>query len=90
MNMFEKQAWLALEYLSEAVIYVYDPAESFPMAEQKKLFKKIEKLGIPFLVYVSKADIFPEKAESLAKSCGGTTEIKDVKLWLRSLFSEKK
>lgn len=59
MNMIEKQAYLALEYLAEKVIYVFDPTESYPMDQQVTLYKKMKKdfPKIPFIAYLSKTDL---------------------------------
>ncbi len=43
MNDIEKQAYLAMKYVADVIVYVFDPTETYPMKEQEKLLKKIKK-----------------------------------------------
>jgi nucleolar GTP-binding protein len=57
MNDIERQAYLAVRHLADAVVYVFDLTESYPMRLQKKLYGRVESLGKPVVVYASKADL---------------------------------
>ena len=59
MNNIEKQAHLAIKYLAERMIYVFDPTESYPMEEQITLFKKLKNdfPDVPMTSYLSKTDL---------------------------------
>ncbi|MCC7574439.1 50S ribosome-binding GTPase [Candidatus Woesearchaeota archaeon] len=57
MNNVEKQAHLALKYLANLIVYVYDLTEPYSLKEQDALFEETKKLGKPILIYVSKADL---------------------------------
>lgn len=62
MNFHEKQAHLALKYLSEVIIYVFDLTEtSYPMSEQEKLYKETLKFDKKTYVYLSKLDLIDDK-----------------------------
>jgi nucleolar GTP-binding protein len=60
MNYIERQADLALKYLANVIIYVFDPTESYSVKEQEKLFHHIKRFDKPIIVYVSKEDISDE------------------------------
>lgn len=60
MNNIEKQAYLAIKYLANTMIYVFDLAESFPLEDQKQLFFELQKFEKPILVYLSKKDVLDE------------------------------
>ena len=60
MNDVEKQAEIALKYLSNLIVYVYDLTEPYPLEQQEKLFKKTKEELKPVLIYFSKADILGE------------------------------
>jgi len=57
MNMIEKQAFLAVKHLAKAIVYVFDPTESYPLEMQIDLYKTLLKFKKPVIVYISKADI---------------------------------
>lgn len=57
MNMIEKQAFLAVKHLAKAIVYVFDPTESYPLELQIDLYKTLLEFKKPIIVYISKADI---------------------------------
>ncbi|MBI2136661.1 50S ribosome-binding GTPase [Candidatus Woesearchaeota archaeon] len=57
MNNIEKQAFLAIKYLANTLVYVFDLAESFPLEDQKQLFFELQKFEKPMVVYMSKQDV---------------------------------
>jgi len=67
MNSIEKQAYLSMKYLANVLVYVVDPAESYPLDDQRQLFEDVKKFQKPIIVYVSKADIFDKPL--IAKLC---------------------
>jgi nucleolar GTP-binding protein len=80
MNMIEKQAWLALKYLAEKIIYVFDLTEPFPLLDQEKLYKKIKQFEKPVIIYLSKTDILEkEKIDKFKKKYKIVTDINELK-----------
>ncbi len=63
LNPIEKKAILALRYLADEVIYVFDLTEScgYPLEKQIKLFEEIRRNFKEPIVYFSKTDLFEEK-----------------------------
>lgn len=57
MNYIEKAAHLAIKYVAEKIIYVYDPTEEYSFDDQIKLHEVIKKFHKPIIIYISKADI---------------------------------
>ena len=57
MNSIEKQAYLAMKYLADVIIYVFDLTEPYPLADQKRLLGRISRLGKPVITYLSKTDV---------------------------------
>lgn len=61
INRIEKMAKLVLEKLSDLVVYVFDLTEtSYPISDQLKLYRDLEKEGRKILVYFSKSDLMEE------------------------------
>ncbi|MAG38929.1 GTP-binding protein [Candidatus Woesearchaeota archaeon] len=65
MNDIEKTAYLAMKHCADIFIYVYDITEPYPLAEQKKLLKKLKKFDKPIILYLSKTDILPSEKTSV-------------------------
>ena len=81
MNIIEKQAFLAMRFLSDVIIYIFDLTESYPLKDQEKLFKKIVKdFDKPMLVYLSKTDILEKTADGRAMIEEFKKNHKDVKV----------
>src|SRR3989344_6491120 len=58
MNAIEQQAYLAMKYASDLILYVYDLTEtSYPLAQQEKLHQHLLELDKPLLIYLSKTDL---------------------------------
>lgn len=80
MNSIEKQAHLAMKHLADVIVYVFDPAESYPLKDQTKLFENVRSIGKPVLVYVSKADICDlDAVHDLCREFLGFTDIDKLK-----------
>lgn len=60
-NDIEKQAVLALRYLTDAMLFVIDPSETcgFPLEVQEKLLRTVQEgfPGVPIIVAESKCDV---------------------------------
>jgi len=63
-NPAEKQAVLALRYLANAVIYVFDPSShcGYPIKDQLRVYQEVTKsFDVPVIVVVNKEDILGEE-----------------------------
>lgn len=60
MNNIEKQAYLAMKYVADVLVFVFDLTEPYPLEDQKRLYENIKETGKPVLVYFSKKDILPK------------------------------
>lgn len=83
MNSIEKQAHLAIKYLAEKVIYVFDLTETcgYEIEKQIELFKKLKEefQEKEIIIFLSKTDILkPEQVESFI------TYLKDEKIFCDS------
>ncbi len=71
LNNIEKKAILAIKYLSDIIIYVFDVTEScgYSIEEQKNLLNRILKYFNEknIILYFSKSDIFSEKDKDKMK-----------------------
>ncbi|MFH1054036.1 MAG: GTPase [Candidatus Woesearchaeota archaeon] len=78
MNNIEKIAHLAMKYVSDVFIYVFDLSEEYPIDDQIKLFNELKKFDKKIFAYLSKTDILEkEKVEEFNKKINC---IKDVKV----------
>jgi nucleolar GTP-binding protein len=66
-NPIEIQAQLALKHLADAIVYVFDPLESYPLANQEKLYKLVLDEKKPMVAYVSKTDITTENVSYITR-----------------------
>ncbi len=58
MNAIEYQMHLAVKHCADMIIYVFDLTEtSYPIADQKKLYRRIKEYRKPVHIYLSKKDI---------------------------------
>ena len=57
MNNIEKQAYLAIKYQADLIVYVFDPTDTYPIEDQEALFELMKKYRKPIVVYLSKTDI---------------------------------
>ena len=97
MNDVEKQAYLALKYLADAVVVVLDVTEScgFDLKSQRKLLDKVSKMGKEVVVYISKTDMVADQHnvinldESLKKDFVVFVDDLDLREYLVGLSEEK-
>ncbi len=63
MNSIEKQAYLVLKYVADAIIFMIDPTGScgYDVRMQQKLLKRIRHFGKRIVVLYSKADLLEKK-----------------------------
>jgi len=81
MNMIELQAWLALKYLAQKIIYIFDLTEPFPLVSQEELYKRIKQFQKPVIIYLSKTDMIEKgKINKFKNKYKKTiTDIKELK-----------
>ncbi len=91
MNDVERQAYLAIQYAAELIVYVYDLTEQYPLAEQEALEAVVRASGKEVLVYLSKRDILPrERIEAfLAKRPDALISIDGVKARITEIFEKE-
>jgi len=65
MNSIEKQAYLVLRHVADAVIFLLDTTESsgYSMKEQKQLLRRVKDFKKPIIVVISKCDLVNNKSE---------------------------
>ncbi|MFW6231395.1 MAG: NOG1 family protein [Nanoarchaeota archaeon] len=56
-NVIEKQAELAMKYVADLMIYVFDPTELYPFEKQERLLRNVKKFRKQIILYLSKTDI---------------------------------
>ena len=86
MNYIEMQAYLALKYLANLVVYVFDPMLESSFAEQEKLLNKLEKTEKEIILYMSKTDIADKKTIDEFKK--KYPEIKDLETLKKEIISK--
>jgi nucleolar GTP-binding protein len=57
MNNIEKQAYLAIKYQADLIVYVFDPTDTYPLEDQEALFEIMKKYRKPIIIYLSKTDL---------------------------------
>ncbi len=62
MNNIEKQAYLAIKYLADMIIYIYDLTEPYPLEDQERLLEKTKESRKPVMLYLSKTDLLEQGA----------------------------
>jgi nucleolar GTP-binding protein len=81
MNYIEKQAYIALKYCANLVVYIFDLTEPYPIEQQEELLEKLQEFKKPLLIYLSKTDITDKKAvdEFRKKYTNVITDLPDLK-----------
>jgi nucleolar GTP-binding protein len=77
MNYIEKQAYLAIKYCAEVIVYVFDPTEPYSLSDQEKLFDRLNETGKDIIIYISKTDLI--KDLSKFKQFNFITDAEEVK-----------
>ena len=82
-NAIEKQAILALKYLTNVMIFILDPSEScgYSMEKQLALLESVQKgfVGIPIIVAENKCDIHKTETENLKISTETGENVESLK-----------
>lgn len=94
MNNIEKQAYLAMKYVADIVVFVFDLTEPYPLEDQLRLYKNVIESGKYTIIYFSKKDILPEekilnfiKNEGLNETAGNVDDLKEkIQLKMRKRF----
>jgi nucleolar GTP-binding protein len=60
MNNIEKQAYLAIKYVADVVVFVFDLTEPYPISDQLRLYENVLEMDKPTLIYFSKRDIIKD------------------------------
>jgi len=80
MNNIEKQAFIAMKYVADLIVYIFDLSEPYPLKEQIKLFEKIKKMNKPIMIYLSKSDIIEaDIIENFAMQYSGIHDLEILK-----------
>ncbi len=75
MNEIEMQAHLALKYVADVIVYVYDYTESYALSDQHALRAALDEHGKPVIHYLSKQDLIPdEEFARFKEEVGGLTQ----------------
>ena len=91
MNVFEKQAYIALEHLADAIVFVFDLTEEYSLEEQEKLYQEILKHKKPTMIYLSKTDIVEqEKIDAFRLTHDFTSDIVYLEKEIIKIFFKKK
>jgi len=69
MNTVEKQAYLALQHVAHAIVYVFDITETStaPLDEQKELYERVLGYEKPVIIYLAKTDLLTKEEVSAFK-----------------------
>ena len=62
MNAIEKIAYLAMKYLANSIVYIFDlTEEAYSLKDQMKLLEMIKKYNKPIACYLSKTDLLSDE-----------------------------
>lgn len=83
MNNIEKQARLAVKYLADQLIYVFDITEPYPLKDQIKLLKQTKKQYKNIILFLSKVDLLKkDDIDEFKKKFDVVTKLDDLKIKL--------
>lgn len=86
MNPVEKQAYLALKYCADLIVFVFDSGDqTYAREDQLKLLKSMKLLGKDIIVYLSKTDL-PHPEVKLPKSFKAIDNIETLKTQILSFM----
>jgi nucleolar GTP-binding protein len=60
MNVVEQQAYLAMRYVADMIVFVFDLTGEYPIRTQEELLDHVKKHNKPIVFYLSKTDILPK------------------------------
>lgn len=67
MNQIEKQAYLAMRYVADVLVYVFDLTEPYSLEDQLKLYETIKKYDKEIIIFLSKKDLVEAKFKPFLK-----------------------
>ncbi len=80
MNNIELQAFLAVKHLANALIYIFDLTEPYPLKDQEELYHRIKKeTDKPIYIYLSKADVLDEEKIESFQHKYPTLDLEEIK-----------
>jgi len=91
MNDVERQASLAMKYVANLIVYVYDPSESYPLADQEALELLVREYGQEVILYLSKTDlVVPERLSQFERSKPGIiTSVEALREKVTAIFEKE-
>ncbi len=57
MNDIERQAYLAIKYSADLIIYIFDLSYTYPIEDQENLLENLKRFRKPIIFYLSKTDV---------------------------------
>ena len=60
MNAVEQQAYLAMRYVADCIVFVFDLTGEYSIDLQEELLERVKKHNKPIIFYLSKTDILPK------------------------------
>lgn len=60
MNAVEQQAYLAMRYVANMIVFVFDLTGEYPLDVQEELLKQVESHNKPIIYYLSKTDLLKQ------------------------------
>jgi len=85
-NPIETMAHLAMKYCADTIVYIFDLTETYPLEQQKELYRRVKRIGKPMIVYLSKTDVNEfEKKDKYISKYQASNDHKEVKKQIISL-----
>ena len=85
-NTIERIATLAIKYVAEAIIYVFDLTETYPIEQQIRLYENLKKSRKPIIIYLSKTDVIDkETVDEFKKKYKALTSLGELKQELEKI-----
>ncbi len=86
MNSIELQAFLAVKHLANALVYIFDLTEPYPLKDQEELYHRIKKeTDKPIYIYLSKADVLDEEKIESFQHKYPTLDLEEIKKLLAKI-----
>lgn len=87
MNNIERQAYLAIKYQADLIIYIFDLTEPYPIKDQRRLLDNLKKFRKPIIPYLSKTDILDKnRINQFCKELQIIINISDLKKEIKKLI----
>jgi nucleolar GTP-binding protein len=90
MNNIEKQAYLAIKYQADVVVFIFDPTDTYSVAQQEELLRLVKAFKKPVIIYVSKSDIAaPERVNPLILEHSALQSVKELLVAIEDSLTEE-